>query len=126
MVNTKEFKLLLDRLIVTDRFSMEVEGIFVRELSMYKNKSQVLLAKERVMIVKAMNFGSPGHWFKCPKGHIYSIGECGGAVSESVCNECGSRIGGAQHRLRVDNAVATEMDGARVSAYDMNAALYRV
>lgn len=59
-----------------------------------------------------------GHWFKCPNGHIYVIGDCGGAVVEGRCNECGSQIGGGGHRLRADNQVATEMDGARMSAWD--------
>jgi len=36
-----------------------------------------------------------GHWFTCPNGHIFSIGECGGAMQQSRCNECGEMIGGA-------------------------------
>ncbi len=36
-------------------------------------------------------------------GHPYVIADCGGAVEESVCNECGAAIGGAQHRVRGDN-----------------------
>ena len=35
-----------------------------------------------------------GHWFECPNGHMYAIGECGGAVEESKCPDCGSVIGG--------------------------------
>ncbi|KAG5836364.1 hypothetical protein ANANG_G00253830 [Anguilla anguilla] len=35
--------------------------------------------KERVMIVSAI--GLPrGHWYKCPNGHVYAIGDCGGAM----------------------------------------------
>ena len=43
--------------------------------------------------MKALDLGS-GHWYKCPKGHIYSIGDCGQAMVESKCPECGSKIGG--------------------------------
>ncbi|KAJ7333530.1 NFX1-type zinc finger-containing protein 1 [Desmophyllum pertusum] len=57
-----------------------------------------------------------GHWFKCQNGHIYCITECGGAMEESKCPECGSRIGGHNHQLVADNRVAGEMDGARYAA----------
>ena len=50
-------------------------------------------------------------------GHIYAIGECGGATEEGRCPECGSTIGGQNHRLLEDNALATEMDGATVGAW---------
>jgi len=61
-----------------------------------------------------------GHWYKCPNGHIYLITECGGAMEESRCNECGAAIGGGSHRLRSDNQVASEMDGAMRSAWPGN------
>ncbi|CAG0889862.1 unnamed protein product, partial [Darwinula stevensoni] len=76
--------------------------------------------EERVMILKAINLGQ-GHWYKCPNGHIYAIGECGGAMQESRCNECGARIGGERHRLVSDNAHAGEMDGSQFPAWsEMN------
>ena len=34
---------------------------------------------ERKEIVKAIGLGS-GHWYKCRNGHVYVIGECGGAM----------------------------------------------
>lgn len=72
---------------------------------------------EKMDILKAMDF-SKGHWFKCPNGHVYAIGECGGATQESRCNECGAVIGGHSHRLHGRNQVASEMDGATQGAYD--------
>uniref|UniRef100_H2YBP2 RZ-type domain-containing protein n=1 Tax=Ciona savignyi TaxID=51511 RepID=H2YBP2_CIOSA len=72
---------------------------------------------EREMIVKAMGL-SKGHWYKCKKGHIYCIADCGGATVQGVCPECKGVIGGSGHRLHKDNAVATEMDGATRPAYD--------
>jgi len=68
------------------------------------------------MVVQAMGL-KQGHWYKCPNGHIYCIGDCGGAMMESRCNECGEIIGGESHRLRSDNTLAREMDGASTSAW---------
>ncbi len=47
-----------------------------------------------------------GHAFTCPNGHVYFIGECGGATQESRCPECGARIGGRGHSLTAGNRVA--------------------
>ena len=47
---------------------------------------------ERKMILSAIDL-SPGHWFKCKNGHVYCIGECGGAMEESKCPECKEKIG---------------------------------
>ena len=50
-------------------------------------------------------------------GHVYCIDHCGGATEEGTCPECGSTIGGTNHRLRDDNRLAGEMDGARHAAW---------
>ena len=71
---------------------------------------------ERITILQAIGSVS-GHWYKCPNGHIYYIGECGGAMQESRCNECGAAIGGGSHRLVSDNAHAPEMDGSAAAAW---------
>jgi hypothetical protein len=47
---------------------------------------------ERREIIGALGM-QQGHWYKCPNGHIYVITECGGAMVESKCNECGAAIG---------------------------------
>ena len=60
---------------------------------------------ELVEITRAMGLTS-GHAFKCPNGHLYFIADCGGAMMESQCNECGARIGGGSHALRGDNTFA--------------------
>ena len=67
--------------------------------------------RERKQIVEAMGF-SRGHWFKCPNGHYYCIADCGGAMQESKCPDCGALIGGRNHTLTADNAHAPEMDGS--------------
>ncbi|XP_036251487.1 NFX1-type zinc finger-containing protein 1 [Molothrus ater] len=71
---------------------------------------------ERVQIVSAI--GCPrGHWFKCKNGHIYVIGECGGAMEKSTCPECHEVIGGTNHTLESSNRLAPEMDGATHAAW---------
>lgn len=55
-----------------------------------------------------------GHLHTCPNGHFFVIGECGGAMQESRCVQCGARVGGASHNLaasnrRADGAVLEEL-----------------
>ena len=72
--------------------------------------------EERIKIVKAVGL-SKGHWFKCPNGHYYCIGECGGAMQLAKCPECKIDIGGTSHRLIAGNVHAPEMDGSRHAAW---------
>lgn len=81
-----------------------------------------LTSEEKKQIVSAMDL-SQGHWFKCPKGHIYAIGGCGGAMQRSKCPECKAVIGGANPRLHEGNELAPEMDGARHAAWSEQANL---
>ncbi|XP_073708408.1 NFX1-type zinc finger-containing protein 1 [Garra rufa] len=78
--------------------------------------------EERVMILKAVGL-TKGHWYKCPNGHVYAIGECGGAMQQTKCPECYADIGGTNHTLIQGNAVATEMDGAQHAAWSDGANL---
>lgn len=75
-----------------------------------------LTKEERIEIVNAVGLRQ-GHWFKCPNGHYYCIGECGGAMQTAVCPECGSSIGGTNHTLVGGNQLAPEMDGATHAAW---------
>lgn len=72
--------------------------------------------EERQMIVSAVNM-KPGHWYKCPNGHVYLITECGGAMVSRRCPDCDATIGGGNHALASGNQVASEMDGARHAAW---------
>ena len=74
--------------------------------------------EEKEMIIRTIG-AKPGSWYKCPKGHIYNIGECGGAMEEGTCPECKSTIGGGRHRLRSDNAHAREFDRSSHAAWPM-------
>lgn len=75
--------------------------------------------EEKKMIVSTMNM-APGHWYKCPNGHVYVITECGGAMESRQCPDCSATIGGASHRLASGNNVATEMDGSQHPAWSEN------
>lgn len=78
--------------------------------------SGVVTKQERDLIVQAIGLKA-GHWYKCPNGHYYCIGECGGAMERSKCPECGAQIGGVSHTLVAGNAHAPEMDGSRFAAW---------
>ncbi|KAL0023606.1 hypothetical protein WJX77_006297 [Trebouxia sp. C0004] len=51
-----------------------------------------------------------GHFYKCPNGHPYVIGDCGGAAQATSCPECGARIGGTGHQLTSGNTQHQELD----------------
>ncbi|KAJ8042132.1 NFX1-type zinc finger-containing protein 1 [Holothuria leucospilota] len=91
-----------------------VETLF-RELGKYTSGLGVT-KEEREMIVKAVGLAA-GHWYKCRNGHIYAIGECGGAMERSKCPECNDTIGGQRHQLESSNRHAPEMDGSRFAAW---------
>jgi hypothetical protein len=38
-----------------------------------------------------------GHWYTCANGHPFTINNCGMAMEEALCPECGARIGGRNH-----------------------------
>lgn len=114
-------KLLDDAFKVANRYgsvNISIRKEFKEIVSeAYKISSRIGISlEEKEMVLEAMGL-SRGHWYKCPNGHVYAIGDCGGATHESECPECKSKIGGGQHRLRDDNAVATEMDGATTPAW---------
>ena len=81
-----------------------------------------LTPEEKKEIVSAIGLAK-GRWFKCPKGHFYCIGECGGAMERGTCPECGAVIGGVNHRLEEGNELAPEMDGASHPAWSEQANL---
>ena len=54
------------------------------------------------MVVKAEGLNK-GRWYYCPNNHPYLISNCGRAVKEAKCPECGAGIGGKNKKLRADN-----------------------
>lgn len=76
-----------------------------------------LSADEAQMIFRAMpemagnGYTGQGHWYCCPNGHVYAVGDCGGTVAVSQCPECGAVIGGERYVLDEANTVAHEFLG---------------
>ena len=87
-----------------------------------ENVLSVCSPNEIASVVQAMGRGGGydygggwgDHWFECPNGHPYFIGECGGAMETSSCPECGATVGGNHHQLdstnrRAGGGVATAL-----------------
>ncbi|KIL84056.1 hypothetical protein FAVG1_12753 [Fusarium avenaceum] len=62
-----------------------------------------------------------GHWYTCVNGHPFTINNCGMAMEEAQCPECGARIGGRNHvsvegvRHAVEiEEIARQMEGVRL------------
>ena len=123
--SAKEIMSRQDNAIDTDlAITNEERAVVARVIKDVSRKVGVtpLTPKERAGIVKAVKL-SKGHWFKCPNGHIYAIGECGGAMEKSKCPECKEDIGGSKHKLVEGNQLAPEMDGATHAAWSDGANL---
>jgi hypothetical protein len=70
-------------------------------------KEQRSIQRREIMeIVNAREGTSAGHWFMCPNGHFYVIGECGGAMQTSICPDCREKVGGSSHTLLNTNRPA--------------------
>ena len=100
----------------------DYQSLLSRLSEIAKKLNVPLTESEKRMIIGALH-AKAGSWYKCPQGHYYQIGECGGAMVESMCPECGSKIGGQSHRLRADNSHAGEFDNSRHSAWSTGADL---
>ncbi|CAH2096329.1 unnamed protein product [Euphydryas editha] len=82
--------------------------------------SNIVTKEERDLIVKAIG-AKAGQWYKCPNGHFYSIGQCGGAMEISKCVECKVPIGGQNHALLPSNKHAPEIDNSKFPAWSQEA-----
>lgn len=91
-----------------------------------KLKEAVRGRRDEIMsVLKAMssqsgyNYGTSwsSHWYECPNGHPYFIGECGGAMQRSTCIECGAPVGGTGHTLDSTNRQAGQSGGVFGQAF---------
>jgi len=75
---------------------------------------QPVSLEEQMAVVRAlsssMDFRHAGHFYRCPNGHLYVIGDCGGAAERAPCPECGETIGGTGHTLEATNTRATDFE----------------
>ena len=60
---------------------------------------QAISSDERRQVLEAMasEFSAVGHWYTCPNGHPFTVGECGAPMEQTPCPECGELIGGQHH-----------------------------
>ncbi len=90
--------------VIEDNINAEIvnEAIDLKEKCSNKELKEVLKAMNQVA---GYDYGGGlnSHWYECPNGHPYFIGECGGAMELGRCNECGEQIGGESHRLLASN-----------------------
>ncbi|XP_030046073.1 NFX1-type zinc finger-containing protein 1-like [Microcaecilia unicolor] len=95
-----------------DPFTDCVEGALHKQLQKIDELMPIagvrISEAERIMIVQAMDLGK-GHWYKCPQGHIYTVGECGRPMHESKCPDCGDIIGGQNHNPHQGNVTTDEI-----------------
>ena len=57
--------------------------------------------------------------YRCPNGHLYSIGECGRPMEESKCLDCEALIGGRNHESAEQN-IRVNLDDIRRGNNDEN------
>ena len=98
-----------------------VAALHVREAAAAAPRTapERLAAEARASIAALQAAGQVrrGAVYACPNGHLYTIGDCGGAMERGRCPECGEVIGGGQHRAEQGNAVRLDVDGAEAPAW---------
>lgn len=98
---------ILDEVLMKTIFSSFAE---VTEEAM-KLKEHIKAGNSIKNVIDAMsvhdgyNYGGSwaDHWYECPNGHPYFIGNCGQAMQTAKCAECGEEVGGSNHRLLPTN-----------------------
>ncbi|XP_074653872.1 NFX1-type zinc finger-containing protein 1-like [Tubulanus polymorphus] len=101
---------------ITEQEETDIETFLKKLKKAIPNSGLGISEAERVQIVQAIGLAR-GHWYACPNGHVYAIGECGGASQLGKCPECGSAIGGTRHTLTAGNRHYGLMDGSSYAAW---------
>ena len=91
------------------------------ELQVLKQRFDRLPIEDQIRLLRTVVAVDPrisvnqtrGHLYRCPNGHWYIIGECGGAMEQSRCPDCGATIGGGHHQLSSGNARITAEEADR-------------
>ncbi|KJE90624.1 hypothetical protein CAOG_001908 [Capsaspora owczarzaki ATCC 30864] len=96
----------LQRLLASHQFQPgEVQDAkaLIEKVNLLRDPTTALLHKNNLTlkefkeIAAATNLSTNGHWYTCPNGHPYVVGECGGPMAMAVCPECQAPIGGSNH-----------------------------
>lgn len=97
---------MLDRVIqLSNMFPDLAEKASTMKASFLAPTKEIREVLAAMNIVGGYNYGGSwsSHWYECPNGHPYFIGECGGAMQASTCIECRASIGGTGHVLNSSN-----------------------
>lgn len=100
----------------------EISKEQLAEYDKFVGKWRPTTREEQIKVYKALNL-TQGHTYKCPNGHFYVIGDCGGANQVSQCPECHEQIGGTNHTLLDTNRHSGELDDSHYSAWSQEANL---
>lgn len=57
---------------------------------------------DKKMVFRALNSGGTeplgtGHWYECPCGYIFVVGDCGMPMQTAPCPQCSRQVGGTNH-----------------------------
>jgi hypothetical protein len=66
--------------------------------------------RQAVFAAMARDFRGTGHWYYCENGHPFTVGECGMPMEMSRCPQCGSPVGGRDHRAVEGVRPATDLE----------------
>lgn len=108
-----------DKQWLEDNFT-KISGVMIEEWSAIERSLrcdtfyQPVSLEEEMAVVKALSanqdFAHTGHYYRCRNGHLYVIGDCGGATQRALCPECGEAIGGTGHTLDPTNTRAMDFE----------------
>ncbi|KAI5863739.1 P-loop containing nucleoside triphosphate hydrolase protein [Durotheca rogersii] len=90
------------------RGPLQAAQIAIRDGAFYVEVS----AAERRAVYEAMarEFSGTGHWYRCARGHPFTVGECGLPMVQIRCPDCDAPIGGTNHTLAGGVQHDQEMD----------------
>ena len=60
-------------------------------------------------------------WYRCPRGHPYTVGECGKPMQSAKCAQCGAPIGGNNHVSAHGNTSFKKNEAEVMAGYIANA-----
>ncbi|CAI5747324.1 unnamed protein product [Peronospora destructor] len=83
-------------------------SLAARNVTFYQSVSMEEI--KAVKLAMQTEFQGSGHWYRCVNGHSYSIGECGMAMEQTCCPECGAPVGGVNHSLVEGTVRDMQMD----------------
>lgn len=80
-------------------------GELLRQLNEDTERLERIAVKQAIdgSFIPLADGRSNAHWYVCPKGHEYYIGNCGMPTQEAQCIECGSVVGGRSHAFVAGN-----------------------